>query len=138
MICVIRISGDVKLDGKVRDTLGRLRLRKKYACVVIDPKAEEEGMIKKVRDFVAYGKISNNVFEKLIEKRGQKVDKKKAVDAKKTAEELAKGKRYEDLNLKPFFRLHPPRGGINSKVHFPKGVLGDNGEKIDDIVLRML
>ncbi|KKL95423.1 hypothetical protein LCGC14_1854700, partial [marine sediment metagenome] len=42
------------------------------------------------------------------------------------------------LNLKPFFRLHPPRKGIKSKLHFPKGVLGDNKEKINDLVLRML
>ena len=37
-------------------------------------------------------------------------------------------KGLEELGLKPFFRLHPPRGGIESKKHFGvgKGVLGDN------------
>ena len=56
----------------------------------------------------------------------------------KIVEELEKGKKYEELNLKPFFRLHPPRKGIKSKLHFPKGVLGDNKEKINELVKRML
>ncbi|MGA2130338.1 MAG: uL30 family ribosomal protein [Candidatus Pacearchaeota archaeon] len=138
MICIIRISGDVKLDHGVRETLNRLRLGRKYACVVINPKKEEIGMINKVRNFIAFGTIENNIFEKLIEKRGKRIDKKKMVDAKKVIEGLDKGKKYEELNLKPFFRLHPPRGGIDSKIHFPKGVLGDNGEKINDLLVRML
>ena len=138
MICIIRISGDVKLDHGIRETMNRLRLGRKYTCVVINPKKEEIGMIEKIRSFIAFGNIENNVFEKLIEKRGKRIDKKKMIDSKKVVEELNKGKKYEDLNLKPFFRLHPPRGGIDSKIHFPKGVLGDNGEKINDLVLRML
>jgi glycosyltransferase involved in cell wall biosynthesis len=48
--------------------------------------------------------------------------------------------KYEELNLKPFFSLHPPRKGINSKKHFgvKKGVLGDNKEQINDLIKRML
>jgi len=43
-----------------------------------------------------------------------------------------------DGELKPFFRLHPPRGGLkNSKEPFPKGVLGYNKE-INELVERML
>lgn len=138
MICVIRIRGRVNLNKNTKETLERLRLGKKYTCVVINPNKEQSGMIKKMRDLVAFGEISKDVFEKLIETRGQRLDKKKKVDSKKIIEELEKGKSYGELGLKPFFRLHPPRGGINSKVHFPKGVLGNNGEKINELVLRML
>jgi len=61
------------------------------------------------------------------------------MDAAKVIEGLDK-KTLVDFGLKPFFRLHPPRGGIDTKVHFPirKGVLGDNKEKINDLVRRML
>ncbi|MEK6847855.1 MAG: uL30 family ribosomal protein [Nanoarchaeota archaeon] len=138
MICMIRIKGRVGLDRDINQTLERLRLGRKYTCVVLNPNKEQIGMIKKLRNFIAFGNISNDVFVKLIEKRGQKIDKKKKIDAKAIIEGLNKGKKYEDLNLKPFFRLHPPRGGIKSKLHFPKGVLGDNGEKINELVLRML
>jgi len=138
MICIIRIRGEVNMDRDVAETLSRLRMRRKYACVVLNPSKEQEGMIKKVKDLVAFGEISKETLEKLIEKRGQLVDKKKKLDVKKVVDELEKGKKYESLNLKPFFRLHPPRGGIKSKVHFPKGVLGNHRDKINELVLRML
>ncbi len=138
MICIIRISGKVKVDRDIKETMERLRLGKKYACVVINPNKEQGGMIKKLKDFVAFGNIKNDVFERLINARGQRIDKKKRIDSKKIIEDLEKGKKYEELNLKPFFRLHPPRGGINSKIHFPKGVLGNNGEQINSLILRML
>ncbi|MCK9597226.1 uL30 family ribosomal protein [Candidatus Pacearchaeota archaeon] len=139
-IAIIRISGLVKMRRDMEETLSRLRLRKKYVCVVVNPTSENMGMIRKIENFVAYGKINPETLEKLIEKRGQQTNKKK-IDAKKAAEELIKGKDYEELNLKPFFRLHPPRKGIDSKKHFgtsSKGVLGDNKEKINDLILRML
>lgn len=138
MICAIRIHGRINLKKEIAGTLDRLRLRKKYSCIVLNPTKEQLGMIKKVRDFVAFGNIRKETLEKLIEKRGQLLDKNKKIDAKKTSDELEKGKKYEDLNLKPFFRLHPPRKGIKSKLHFPKGVLGNNKEKINDLIERML
>ncbi len=120
MICVIRIKGQTGLRKDVVETLNRLRLRRKYTCVVFEePNEINVGMIKKLENFVAYGEISEEVYRELIKKRGVK-DKKG--------------------NLKPFFRLHPPRKGIESKKHFGvgKGVLGNNGEKINELVLRML
>lgn len=118
-IVIIRIKGRVGLNKDIDESLNRLRMKKKYACVVIKGTPEEIGMIKRLRDFIAYGEIKDDVYKQLVNKRGKK------------------GK---DGKLKPFFRLHPPRGGIESKKHFGvgKGVLGDNGEKINDLVLRML
>jgi len=140
MLCVIRIRGKVGLDKKIKETLDRLRLRKKYSCIVIAPTKEQLGMLKKMRNSVAFGEIKKDMLEKLIEKRGKEINKKKKIDAKKIVEELEKGKKYKELNLKPFFRLHPPRGGIDSKLHFGKGkgVLGDNKEKINELIERML
>lgn len=138
MICIIRISGRVGLNRDVNETLDRLRLKRKYACVVINPTKENLGMIKKVKDFVAYGEISDSIFEKLISARGKLVDKTKKIESKKVVEELKKGKKYEEIGLKPFFRLHPPRKGINSKIHYPKGALGNHKDKINELVERML
>lgn len=116
-ICIIRIRGQVGLNKEMKETLHRLRLRRKYACVVIEPTKEQLGMLKKIKHFVAYGEINEETYKKLKEKRGIKD---------------AKG------NLKPFFRLHPPRKGIKTKLHFPKGVLGNHKEKINELVERML
>jgi len=139
-IAVIRIHGRVKIKKKVEETLYRLRLRRKYSCVVLSPTKEQLGMIKKLKDFVAFGEINDKTFKELIEKRGQFIDKSKKIDAKKVVEEIKKGRKYKEVNLKPFFRLHPPRKGIESKKHFGvgKGVLGDNGKEINKLIERML
>lgn len=140
MICAIRIHGQVGVRKDMKETLDRLRIRKKYACVVLmKPSETYLGMIKKVDKYIAYGEINKETFEKLIEKRGQAIDKnKKLQSAKEIVEGLEKGKKYEDFNLKPFFRLHPPRGGIKSKIMFPKGVLGNHKSEINKLVERML
>lgn len=114
MIVIIRIKGEIGIRREIKETLNRLRLKKKYSCVVIKPTKEKLGMLKKIRDFIAYGEISEETYKKLVEKRKTKI--------------------------KNFFRLHPPRKGIESKKHFGvgKGVLGNNKEKINELIERML
>ncbi len=131
MIAIIRITGMVDKNKDIAETLHRLRLRRKYSCVVVEENKVVKGMLKKVRSFVAYGKIDEETLKELVKKRGQKLDKKKEIGK-------LDGLKFKEANLKPFFRLHPPRGGINSKQHFPKGVLGNHKEKINDLIRRML
>lgn len=138
MIALIRIRGQVKVDRKIVDTLKRLRLTRKYTCIILEPSKEQAGMITKLRDFIAFGEVSQETLEKVIDARGKAIDSSKKIDSKKVAEEMSKGATYDDVNLRNVFRLHPPRKGINAKLHFPKGVLGDNKEKINDLLLRML
>jgi large subunit ribosomal protein L30 len=117
MIAIIRISGQVGLKKAIAETLERLRLKRKYICVVFDkPNESQLGMIKTVRDFVAFGEITEDTYKKLVE---------------------ARGKKDKEGNLKPFFRLHPARGGIKTKFHYPQGVLGEN-KKMDKLIGRML
>jgi len=110
MIAIIRIKGKVKVKKDIESTLERLRLRKKFSCVVLEESKELGGMIKKVENFVSYGAINEKTLKELKEKRD-------------------KGKKY--------FALHPPRGGINTKERFPRGVLGKN-DKINELIMRML
>jgi large subunit ribosomal protein L30 len=118
MICLIRIKGQVGLNEDVKETLYRLRIRKKYACVVLEKPSEVQlGMIKAVKNLIAYGEISKETYKKLVD---------------------ARGKKDTEGKLKPFFRLHPPRGGANTKVHYPLGVLGNHGKDIDKLVEKML
>ena len=115
MIAVIRIAGRVGLNREIVETLHRLKIRKKYACVVLEnPSKEQRGMVEAVKEFVAYGEIDDETYKELVGKRGGKI--------------------------KNFFRLHPPRKGIDSKKHFGvhKGVLGNNKEKINELIRRML
>lgn len=138
MIAIIRISGMVKVSKEIDEALHRLRLRRKYSAVLITPNPERIKLLKKIRNHVAYGDIDKETLKELIKKRGQPLPNKK-IDNSKIAEEL-ENKSPSDLGLKPFFRLHPPRGGIESKKHFGvgKGVLGDNKKQINDLIRRML
>lgn len=140
MIAAIRIRGQVKLKTEVIDALYRLRLRRKYACVVLhNPSTADKKLLQKLRDYVAFGEITPEQFTSLVEARGQKVPGSKA-DLKKAAADILAGKNYEDAGIKPFFRLHPPRGGIESKKHFGvgKGVLGDHKKDLNKLMERML
>ena len=114
MIAIIRIKGQIGITSRIRETLQRLNLKRKYSCVVLEkPTKVQLGMINKVRNFVAFGDINEETFAKL----------KKARD---------KGKKY--------FALHPARGGMETKKHFGvgKGVLGDNKDSINKLIERML
>jgi large subunit ribosomal protein L30 len=142
MIAVIRISGMVEIPKDEKETLFRMRLRKKFCCVLMHETPENIGMIAKTRNFIAFGKIDKPTLIELIKTRAKTVGNKKIkIDADKIASELLEGKiqkKLTDFGLKPFFGLHPPRKGIDSKIHYPKGVLGDNHEKINDLIRRML
>lgn len=138
MIIVIRIAGIPESGDKMNETLFRLRLRRKYSAILLRESKETSLVLNNIRNFVAYGTIDPATLKTLIEKRGQSIDKKK-INSDTIVEGLAK-KDLASLGLKPFFRLHPPRKGIDSKIHFGRkhGVLGDNKEKINDLVRRML
>ncbi len=141
MLCIIRIKGEVKVNRRIEETLGRLRLKKKYSCVVFqNPSKSILGMVKKTYSFVAFGELDKETYKKLIETRGKLIDKDKKKDVEKMIKGLEEGKTYEEVNLKPYFSLHPPRGGIDSKKHFgiKKGVLGNNKKDINKLVKRML
>ena len=140
MKAIIRISGEVGINQDVKETMKRLRIRRKFSCVVLSETPELKGMLQKIRSFIAYGEISKEIFLELIEKRGELVDKTKKTDKKGVGEQYFDGKlkKLNDANVKPFFRLHPPRGGMDGKKHYPKGVLGYHKEKINDLIKRML
>ena len=109
----------------VRKTCELLRLQKRHVCVVVKNNPEYRGMLKVVKDVVAYGEIDDAVFKALQEKRGQKT-----VDAD--------GKKID----KPFFRLHPPVGGYErkgiKKDFRSGGALGYRGVAIKELLEKMM
>ena len=123
-------------------TLDRLRLRRKYSCVIVDGNdVNVKGMLDKIKFYVAYGDIDDKTIEKLVKERGESVSGRKKdlkVEASRVVNELKSGKKLSDLGLKGFFRLHPPRKGIDSKLQYPKGVLGNNKKDINKLIERML
>ena len=139
-IAVIRIKGLTKIEAGMKETLERTRLRKKYVCVIMKESPETRIILKKIRSFVAYGKIDDSTLKELVSKRAQPASadnsNKKKIDVEKAFKEV-KAQEYE--TIKPYFRLHPPIGGVkSSKKHYPKGILGEHGEEINKLIKRML
>ncbi|MBR9698893.1 50S ribosomal protein L30 [Candidatus Woesearchaeota archaeon] len=138
-IAVVRVRGMINIRKEIRDTLAMLRLYNKNYCTVIEDTPQNKGMLKKAKDFVTYGPISEEVFKEIVEKRGEEYtgrDKTKKIDYSRRYFE-SDGKKY-----KKYFRLHPPKKGFGRKgikVPFSKsGALGDRKEKINDLLKRMI
>lgn len=121
-MAVVLIKGTIGAKSEVKSTLEKLRLRTKNACVIVKNTPSFMGMLNKVKDLTTYGEVSDETIRLLQDKRGQK-------DAK-TGE------------LKPFFRLNPPRKGFErkgTKIPFTVGgALGYRGDKINDLIQRMI
>ncbi len=139
-IAVILVRGLVNIRTPVKDTLAMLRLTRKNQCIVIDNNPINIGMLKKVKDYVAWGEISEDTFKELVEKRGEEY---------LGPETCSKGKikyrkffTFNNKKYKKYFRLNPPRKGFPRKgIKMPfkvGGALGYWGEKINDLVKRML
>ena len=135
MIIVIRISGMVDVSENVQYILHNINLRRKYSAILMQENPENIKLLNKVRSFVAYGKISDENLMKLISLRAESLKRNVKINAESIVKNLEK-KSLRELDVKPFFRLHPPRKGIESKKHFGvgKGVLGDNKEDINALL----
>jgi len=151
MFAVIRIRGRIGVRRRIEDTFKMLRLNAVNNCIVLPEIPAFKGMIQKIKDFVTYGAIDFDTFLKMLKKRGrlegnerltEEIVKKMGFDsiekmARDVFEEKIKMKNIPKLN--PVFRLTPPSKGFKSiKKHFPKGDLGHRGEKINELLERMI
>lgn len=141
MNAVILIRGLIDARHNVKNTLMRLRLNKKNHLVLIKDTKGSQGMIKRVRDYVTWGKINEETLIKLIVKRGRLAGNKRVneKDAAKFAKELTSGK--WPVELKRVFRLSPPSKGFEKagiKYSYPRGALGPRGEKINELIIKMI
>ncbi|MCK4335310.1 MAG: 50S ribosomal protein L30 [Candidatus Aenigmarchaeota archaeon] len=142
MFAVVRVRGSVNMRKELKDTLRMLRLTRVNHCVLVRKDPKIEGMIRKVNDFVTWGEIGDKTLEKLVYRRGRMIGDKKP-DGKEAKIIISKIKKVKNLKeiegFKPVFRMNPPRKGYEGiKQAFPKGALGYRGEKINELLERMM
>ncbi|MBN1169907.1 50S ribosomal protein L30 [Candidatus Micrarchaeota archaeon] len=141
-IAVLRIRGRRKIRADVEDSLRMLRLERPNHCVVIDDSPQNLGMIRKVKDYVAYGAVDEEIILKLLMKKGRKGRKDlseflKEDEIRKAAKEIFDGKKTVDY-ANPVFRLRPPSKGYkNIKKTYPEGDLGKRDDMIA-LLMRMM
>ena len=141
MLAVIRIRGTVNISRELEDTLKFLRLTRVNHCVLVPKTKVFDGMIQKVKDYVTWGEISPEMLEKLVSKRAEKAGgiKLDAKEIKEVVNSIKKEESTKNLEIKPVFRLTPPSKGFKPiRQLFPKGALGDRGDKINKLLERMI
>ncbi|WP_400207400.1 50S ribosomal protein L30 [Candidatus Methanomassiliicoccus intestinalis] len=150
---VIRVRGHKKINKDIEDTMSMLRLTRVNHCVVIPENAVMKGMLQKSKDFITWGEVSEETLTKMIQIRGKLMGDKPIDDEYvsqnsdfSSIEEFAKSVvndevKYASLkDVKPIFRLHPPRQGYEAikkdiKTH---GSLGYRGNAINALIEKML
>ena len=150
---VIRVRGNIHVRKTIKDTLNMLRLNRVNHCVIIPESPEYIGMLQKVKDFVTWGEINDELLSKMLTSRGKLVGDKPLTNnhiksnsnfksISNFALEITKGKaKFKDLkDFKPVIRLHPPRKGYEGikRPYTLGGALGYRGENINDLLRRMI
>jgi large subunit ribosomal protein L30 len=151
MFAAIRVRGTTGVKGEVADTMKMLRLNRINHAVILEENPSYQGMLQKAKDYITWGEIKEDTLTKVIAKRGRLPGGQKLTEeylkehtSHKSVEELSKaifaGEKLEDNGVKPIFRLHPPRKGYkNTRRAFNEdGTLGYRGEKIEDLIKKML
>lgn len=112
-IAIILVRSIINVHPDVRETLDKLKLRRKNACVIYPETPSLQGMLRVVKDFVTWGEISGDVEKKLSDKMKGNV-----------------------------CHLHPPRGGYGrngiKKSFTQGGALGDRKDKINNLIEGMI
>ena len=155
---VIRVRGTADVHPDIEKTLYLLRLRQRYAAALYHESIPGiRNMLRKVEDWATYGEIDRDTLIQLLYARGRLYGDKPLTDQwvaqnlglyggiPELADKLLAGEiHYHKLRhkgVKPFFRLHPPRGGFRGSIkkHFRVGgALGYRGPEINKLVIRML
>jgi large subunit ribosomal protein L30 len=149
MFAIVRLRGEVNVRPEIKDTLEMLRIHRVNHCVVVKEDAHYRGMIQKVKDYVAWGKIDEDTLALLLERRGRLSGNRRLTEKylestpygsfKDLASALNSGSvSLKELEIKPIFRLHPARKGLKTtKKTAQQG--GDMGFRQDlaDLIKRM-
>jgi len=139
MFVAVKLRSGIDMKSDIADTLKMLRLHRKNHCVILKDSPSIRGMLQKVKDYITWGEISDEVLAKLVEKRGRKTGNLRL--SKEESESVVNEIKTsgKPSSIKPVFRLSPPSKGFKSiKQHYPKGDLGYRKDKINDLLKRMI
>jgi len=150
---VIRIKGSVKARKEHLDTLEMLNLRRANWATIVPRTPSYEGMLKKVEHMITWGEPNLKTIKTFLRKVELIGDGRLDEEAVKklgfeSLEDLARKlysaeivlNKLEEKGVKPYARLHPPRGGFRKSIkkHVSAGgEYGYRGEKINELFVRM-
>jgi len=152
-LVAIRIRGMSDISPKIEDTLNMLRLTRNCHATLLDNRSAYTGMLKKSKDCLTWGEISQQNIALLLKKRGRLVGDRKLTDdyatdlGYKSLDDLAGAIFKMEVecrslpDMKPVFRLRPPKKGFKGKIkrsYAAGGEAGYRGEAINELLERMV
>lgn len=152
-LAVIRVRGSSGVFRDIKETLKMLHLTRNYHATLIDDRPSYLGMLRKVQNQVTWGEVSKDSTVQLLRERGKLGGNKKITEeylkeiGYKSLDDLAEAIHKTEVeltrlpNVKPVFRLHPPKKGFKGKVkksYAAGGVTGHRGEAINNLIKRMI
>jgi len=152
LIAILRVRGPVKIKKDIEKSMSLLRLTRANHCVLYTDSAYLKGSLRKMKDYVTWGEISEEILSKLLLKRGYVYSAENKLlnfsqvfekDSKKVISDIFNEKKtIKELKVKPLFRLKPPSKGYDrkgiKKTFVEGGVLGYRKEKINNLLKRMI
>jgi large subunit ribosomal protein L30 len=152
LLAVVRIRSGVNRSGEIIYALKILRLDRVHTAVLVRWSPAMEGQLMKVKDVTCWGAIERRTLVHLLTKRGRLVGDRRvsdkalkeptgydSIDALADALLSGKAEITSVKGLKPFFRLiSPDLGASRKKQGTDRGLLGDLGDGINKILMKML
>ncbi len=141
-IAVIRVRGRRNLKPKISKTMELLRLNRVNHCVLVEDSPYMKGMFNLVKDYVTFGKVSEEMVIRLLTKRGKRGAKRlseimKPEEIAEAAKKIMAGAKVIEFS-DPVFTLRPPsKGRRDIKRPYPVGDLGVRPD-INPLLRKML
>jgi large subunit ribosomal protein L30 len=152
-LALIRLRGNVGIRKEFEYVFKLLHLTRKNHVTLLEETESSLGMIRKIKDYSTWGEVTLETLSLLLKKRGRLQGNKKLTNDYVKNElgfssiaELAQAIYTSDINfwklsnIKPIFRLHPPRKGFRKSIRkpYPNGELGYRGEEINKLIFKMM
>ena len=149
----VRVRGIVNIKPDIKKTLQLLRLTRANHCVLLDETPSTKGMLQIAKDYITWGEINKEVLTKLVKTRGKLIGDKELTEEyiksatsfstfDKLSDAIVQNKfKYKDIpDIKPIFRLNPPKKGYEGvkRSYVNKGALGYRGKSIEKLIEKMI
>ena len=152
-LALIRVRGNVGIRKEYEYVFKLMHLTRKNHVTLLEETKSNLGMIRKIKDYSTWGEVTSETLLLLLERKGKLRGNKTLTNDYVKNElgfssiaELAQAIYTSEINfwklpnVKPIFRLHPPRKGFRKSIRrpYPNGELGYRGEEINKLLSRMM
>ncbi|MGC8849667.1 MAG: 50S ribosomal protein L30 [Candidatus Bathyarchaeia archaeon] len=156
-LVAVRLRGTARINPELQKTLDSLRLKSKYNAVLLHETSSVKGMLQRAKDHITWGEVDADTILQLLQLRGRTTGNRRIDDGyvkekfpgygsmEKLAEAIASWEipleRLWEAEIKPVFRLHPPKGGFKKTIKRPYGSggeLGYRGPDIKNLIEKMI